>query len=352
MFGIILSIIAVFSLFILLNLVQTGSGFKFRLRFRSILSLFGLIFILLSMINTVEGNAQGIVYNPLSGGIQEESIGEGLHFLNPLAEVYSVSTKLREETFEVTAQTGKIEKLNDEGVLEETGGGQYATYEVTVQFRVERSDAVKFYRNFNGTTVEKSTIEARIREALQSTSVDYDIFSILKGSLNDVRAEAEIELKASLEELGISLEAFIILDVDAGADIEQVVADEAIAAKQKEIAIKEQEAALIRKETEKFEAEINAETVVIAATANAEAEQILKSVTANAIYTMYEGQFLDSDGNIDTVAKENFELNGVGEYLTITAISDIIIKQLYYDTWDGVLPEVLTSGETSILVTP
>ena len=151
-------------------------------------------------------------------------------------------------------------------------------------------------------------MEARLREALQSNSVEQDIFSILKGGLNEVRSGTEVDLQESLQELGVTVEAFIILDVDAGDEIEQVVRDEATAAKQKEIASKEQESELISQETKRLSAEIEALTVVIEADAQAEAQRILNSVTASAIYTMYEGQFLDDLGILDDALKLEFEL--------------------------------------------
>ena len=255
---------------------------------------------------------------------------------------------MREENYTVTAQTGKI--ITESG--EETGGGQWATYQVTIQYKVEVANAHEFYRKFGSDTIPTSTMEARLRESLQANSVPLDIYSILKGGLNEVRSATEVDLQLSLDELGITVEAFIILDVDAGDEIEQVVRDEATAAKQREIALKEQDATLIRQETEKLSAEIQALTVVIEAEANAEAQRILNSVTASAIYTMYEGQFLDNSGILDQVAKTEFELNGTGGYLTINEVSDIVVTQLYYDTWDGILPEVIAGDATGIILNP
>lgn len=348
----IFSVILFFFLFIILNIKKNSHKIYWSFSLKSLFSVLALLLIIPTCFTTVDANEVGIVYDPFNGGIQDISLGEGIHTKTPFQQVNTISTKLREETYVVQAQTGKIVKELDDGTYEETGGGQWATYTVTIQYKVENVNAFKFYKNFGGDVIPQSTVEARIREALQGNSVNYDIFSILKGDLNAVRSETEIELYESLLELGVTIDAFIILDVDAGDVIETVVESEATAAKQKEIAIKEQEAELIRKETDKLSATIEAETILIDATANAEAQQILNSVTANAIYTMYEGQFLDESGNIDDSAKDDFEINGVGEYLTISDISEIIIKQLYYDTWDGVLPTVVTDDSTGIIVSP
>ena len=351
MISVIFSIIAMIAIFIGLSLVKTGDGVRFRFSYRSFLSIFALLFILPSLFAQVNANEVGIVYDPLNGGIQDIALGEGLHIITPFQQVNTISTKLREDTFSVSAQTGKIVQIVD-GVTEETGGGQFATYQVTLQYRVEVANAHTFYRNFGGNTVAQSTIEARIREALQSNSVEFDIFTILKGGLNDIRLETELDLIVSLYELGITVESFIILDVDAGDIIEAVVEAEATAAKQKEIALKDQEAEVIRFNTIKLTTEIQAETVVIEATAQAEADRILSSVTANAIYIMYEGQFLDEVGFVDDVLKTDFEINGIGGYLTIQDISDVVLSQLYYNTWDGVLPTILAGDGVDILVTP
>ena len=352
MFSVIVSIILFFVLFIGFSLKRNSRGVYYSFSPKSFIAFAAFLIIIPSLFAQVNANEVGIVYDPLNGGLQETSLGEGLHIVTPFQEVKKISTKLREETYVVAAQTGKIIRDLEDGTTEETGGGQWATYTVTIQYRVEVANAHSFYRKFGGDTIPQSTIEARIREALQTNSVEQDIFSILKGGLNEVRSKTEIDLSESMLELGVTIDAFIILDVDAGDVIESVVEAEATAAKQKEIAQKDQEAALIRKETERLSAEIEALKVLIDADANAEAQRILNSVTANAIYTMYEGQFFDETGVVDQAIKTDFEVNGVGGYLTIQEISDIVVKQLYYDTWDGVLPGVVAGDGTDLIINP
>jgi regulator of protease activity HflC (stomatin/prohibitin superfamily) len=352
MFLFTVSILLFIGLFISLNLKRNSQRVYWQFSRRSFLSFFALLLVIPSCFSQVNANEVGIIYDPLNGGIQEIALNEGIHFKTPLQQVKTISTKLREDTYVVQAQTGKIVKQLEDGTFEETGGGQWATYTVTIQYKVEVANAHRFYRNFGGDVIPQSTVEARLREALQDNSVKFDIFSILKGGLNEVRSETELSLSDSLLELGVTIDAFIILDVDAGDVIEAVVEAEATAAKQKEIAIKEQEAELIRQTTQKLSAEINAERVLIDADANAEAQRVLNSVTASAIYTMYEGQFLNTEGDLNQNVKSDFEINGVGGFLTIKEIGEIIIKQLYYDTWDGVLPTVVAGESADIIINP
>lgn len=342
MFYILLSVVTVVFLYIALGFDYQTQPRRFRRQPRQLLAVFGFLVIFLGAFVTVNANEVGIVYDPLSGGLQEESFDEGLHFKAPWVTVTHISTKLRESSFEVYAQTGQIYDANGNP----TGGGQFVTYSVTLQYKVTVLEAYTFYKNFGSNVVPESTLEARIRESLQDKSTDYDVFSILKGALNDVRLDTEVHLRESLSDLGIYVDSFIINDVDAGTNIEQVVENEATAAKEKEIAIKEQEAALIREETERLKAEIQAEQLIIEAEAEAEAEALLKSVTVNAINIMYLGQF-------DTVEdQEAFEETGLGGYLTIQEVAEIVLEQLYYDTWDGVLPQVITGTDGLSIILP
>lgn len=338
---IIVSVIVFFIAFVGLSLERGANYVKFKYNGRSFLAVFAFLLIIPALFTQVNANELGIIYDPLNGGIQDESLNEGLHFKTPFQEVKKISTKLRENTFTVSAQTGIILREDENGDMVETGGGQYATYQVSIQYRVEVINAHTYYRQFGDEGIGVATLEARIRQALQSNSVNYDIFTILKGGLNDIRTETQEDLVVSLAELGITVEAFIILDVDAGEQIESDVRNEASAAKQIDIAEKELEAARIQ-----------AEKLIVETEAQAEAQKILNSVTVNAINDMYVSQFLDENLEIDEVAKSEFELNGTGGYLTVQDITDIVIKQLYYDTWDGILPEVLTGSDTSIIISP
>ncbi len=341
MIMIILSIVVFIIVFVGLSLERGANYVKWKFNKKSFLAFFAFFLIVPALFSTVKANEVGIVYDPLNGGIQDAALNEGLHFKSPVQEVKIISTKLREEQFTVTAQTGLIYRDNEEGEPEETGGGQFATYQVSIQYRVEVQNAHLFYRQFGSNEIPQATMVARVREALQENSVNSDIFSILKGDLNDIRLETEKALEDSLAELGITVEAFIILDVDAGEQIESDVRNEASAAKQIDIALKELEAARIQ-----------ADKLIVETEAQAEAQIILNSVTVNAINDMYISQFLDEDLEVDETLKLEFETNGTGGYLTVQEITDIIIKQLYYDTWDGILPEVITGTDTGIIINP
>lgn len=347
------SVFVVLVLFVLLGLKKGNirGQFDFKVNQRQMFALLGFLIIVFGCFTQVEGNEVGIVYNPLKGGIQDESLSEGLHVKAPWVQVYNISTKLREESFVLSAQTGVIYSENELGELEEVGGGQWVTYHVTLQYRVERVNAHKFYRSFGSTSSTISVVEARVKKDLQTNSAMYDVYTILKGGLVDVREGTETELSVSLTALGITVEAFTIADVDAGATIESAVEQEAVAAKEIEIAEQQQERAKVEAETAIIVANNEAEVAVIRAEAEAEAQAFLNSATVNAINNMYAGQFATLE---DKLAFEDEVALGttVAGYLTIQEISEIILSQLYYDTWDGQLPDVITGDDGLSIILP
>ncbi|HBT59440.1 MAG TPA: hypothetical protein DEA45_01295, partial [Acholeplasmataceae bacterium] len=123
---------------------------------------------------------------------------------------------------------------------------------------------------------------------------------------------------------------------------EEIIQNKAEAIQMIEIAEQEKQRAEVEALTAIIRAENEAEVAKIRAEGNAEAQIILNSVTVNAIKQMYVLQFEESQ---DTSTPE------VYGYLTIQEIAEIIVKQLYYDTWDGKLPEVITDG-TGIIINP
>jgi len=361
MFLIGLAIVLTIVVFIGLGFGPRTDGYnalEYKPRKRQFFAVFALLIIVFGMFTTVNANEVGIVFDPLKGGLQTDTFDEGLHLKAPWIKVHTVSTKLKEVNFEVFAQTGVITTMNDNNTpddisddfLEETGGGQWATYQVTLQYRIEAGNGYSYYKKFGKEGITEATLLARLTEALQANSVKFDIFTILKGKVNDVKGLTEIDLIESLNELGLTVDAFIIRDIDAGPAIELAVEEEATAAKAIDKAQKDLEAQEIKNKMLLAIAINNAEVEKAEALGTAEAEKILKGATANAIYTMYEGQFMNLDGSIDTVEKDDFELNGGEGYLTIEEISTIVLQQLYYDAWDGVLPEVVAGDACSFIL--
>lgn len=304
------------------------SNRKWKLNKKIFLAFFAFVLVLPGMIVKVEANQTGVIYDPFKGGVQTETLNEGLHFKSLFTEVKHVTTTNRTANLSVAGQT--FDAI-------------YAVFEITLVYYVDRTDASEFYQRTGSVTISPEQLNSLAKETLQSVTTQYDIYEILGNKLELVRAEFVTKLSTTLKSrYGVTVVSGSFDDIDAGSRIEEIIQNKAEAIQMIEIAEQERERALIESLTAIIRAENEAEVAKIRAEGNAEAQIILNSVTVNAIKQMYTAQFETGE---DTSTPE------VYGYLTIQEIADIIVKQLYYDTWDGKLPSVITDG-TGIIIQP
>lgn len=301
---------------------------NWHMQWRQTASLGAFLFLLVAAFTSISANEVGIVYDPFQGGIQNETLGEGFHVKSIFQKITKIST---------TNRTAEI------SIYGQTKDSIYAQFVITIVYKLESANAGVFYKATGNSDISDSQLNSVVKEALQSASIQYDVYAILGSGLEECR----LEFVNSLSELMNSRYSLTVVsasfdDIDAGTQIESIIQQKAEAIQQVEIAEQERAKAEVEAQTAIIRAENAAQVALIAAEANAEAQIILNSVTVNAINTMYLSQFKVGE---DTATP------AVYGYLTIQEISSIIIKQLYYDTWDGVLPTIITDPN-GIIVNP
>lgn len=299
-----------------------------------------LAFIILGLgaFTTVGANEVGIIYDELNGGVLQETYGQGLHAKSPFRHVTTISTTNRTAYIEVYSQT-------EDSI--------YAMFEITVIYSIETQNAGLFYRTTGTVDISTEQLNSIVKKNLQSITTQHNIFDIMGVSLEEVRASFRDVLSNDLMEIyHITLVSVSIDDVDAGTEIEQIIQDKAKAIQQIEIAQQEKAKQDVINETNRIKAETDAEIALIKAQSDyevaekqAEAQAVLNAAAVTAIQNMYEMQFEAPAIRVE------FETNGTGGYLTIQEVAEIVIKQLYYDIWDGKLPTIITDG-SGIIIQP
>lgn len=308
----------------------TGHGLKSFL-ILLLTPLVGIV-LLFGMFTSVGPNEVGVVFDQLNGGIQEKVLPQGFHVKSVFQRIITINTSNETRTIEMFGQSSDGNSVN---------------YEVSIVINVNGNDASGFYRRTNGKEISESQLNTFLLRSIQEVSSSYEVFDIVGGKLENVRSEVETQLRSILKEkYNLTLVSLTIGDVDVGPEIEAALRKKAEEKLKFEIAQQEKVRADIEAETALIRATNEASIIKLKAEANAEAQAILNSVAVNAINTMYSAQFIDND------AKLEFETNGVGGYLTIQEISDVVIKQLYFDVWDGKLPTVITDGNGGIIIQP
>lgn len=290
---------------------------------------FGVI--LLGSFTKVGANEVGIIYHDQKG-ILEEVKTEGFQFKSVFEHITVISTINKTALLKVNAQTSD---------------SIYAEFEITLTYKIDAQNAGRFYRIVGSKDITPEQLNSVIKESLQSVTTQYDIFQIMGGELETVRNEITNALQKNLSaRYYITVVSVSIDDVDAGTRVEQIIQEKAEAIQRIDIATQEKQKALIEAQTALLKAENDAKIAILKAEADAEAQAVLNGVAVNAIKTMYVGQFKADDERIE------FETTSKGGFLKIQEIAEIVVKQLYYDKWDGKLPTVITDGNGGIIIQP
>ena len=283
------------------------------------LGMLGMLLLLTGIFTRVGANQVGIVYDELNGGIQDETYGEGLHVKSIFETITEISTANRSASIVTTGQT------ND---------GQFATFELSIIYKINREDAGKFYRVTNGKDIPSEAMNTIVKACLQSSTIKYDIFALLSTELEAARLDFMQDLSLKLKEsYYITLVNVSFDEIDGGENVEAILQQKAEALQKIKVAELEANANLItaenQAEIERTLADAEAYAIRVQGEANGEA--------ASAYIAKVEGMI------------DNLHQN-LGSTMSYKECTDLVLSIIFYDTWDGKLPEVLTSDSLSGLI--
>ena len=289
------------------------------------LGLLGMLLTLSEMFITIQANEVGIVYHDF-GGLKDEVKKEGFQTKSIFEHITRISTANRTALISTAAQT--IDS-------------SYATFQITVVYKIEADNAGKFYRSTSSTEISNQQLSSLVKEALQSSTIQFEIYAILGDKLEAVRVDFTENLKQIMNErYSITLISTSFDDIDAGEKIENIIKNKAEALQQIEIAEAEKEKAEIEAQTAEVKA--NAEAVVQKIKAEAEAEIV--KIAADAEAYKVETEKTAITDMIDSIYQKNQAT------LTYEQCAEIVLQTIFFEKWDGVLPEVLTSDSLSSLI--
>ncbi len=318
-FSIIFVLILAAVIGVMVTAFKKAKGLKNSAYSLCLLSLIGFGVLLFGCFTSVGANQVGIIYDELHGGVQDETYGEGLHIKSVFEHVTEISTANRSASLRTTGQT------ND---------GQYATFELSIIYKIQKEDAGKFFRVTNDQDIHQEALNTLVKSCLQSSTIKYDIFELLSTGLETARIDFKDDLTDTLyDSYFVTVVDVSFDDIDGGTDVEAILQEKAEAEQKIKIA------------------ELAAQANLITAENQAEIEKTLADASAYAIKINGEAEgdaasaYIEKvEGMIDSLYQE---LSGSMTYKETT---DLVLSIIFYDTWDGKLPEVLTSDSLSALI--
>lgn len=305
-FGIITTIIIV-TLILISGKKKRGSN-----NTSIVLSIFigGLVFTsftLFSCIKVVHAGEVGIVYDYFRGGVQKETLSQGMHFRNPFVKIYKIDT---------TQQKLEFAPFNVQ-----TQDSEFANFTVEIKYRVPISNANKTFLEFKGMP-KPDMLQTDVQSAIKEFSINYNIYGILGGDFETLRTNAYDDLKDTLDEFGIEVIELNFKDIDAGDEIEKAIIQKGIIKQEKDQAEEKRQVAEIEQQRRLIEAETSKQEVIKSAEAEAEKMRIKAEAESEAIRLIQE-QLSTSPSYIDYIKWSN---------------------------WDGKLPEVIAGDSANMII--
>lgn len=250
----------------------------------ALLGIIPLAVFLLSMcIVYVPSNNVGIRWSAV-GGTSDKTLNEGIAIKSPIDKVFLIPTTVEERT---------IKKVNVQ-----TKDAQFVTSEVNVKFRVNQKDAFKVYKRYTTLdNLKQNIISNYAQKSIETVVTQYNVIDVLGAKKNEVYKMASKDLQEMLKSEGVELIQLTIKDMNAGDEIEKAIADEAVAKKRVETA-----------EQNRLKAKKDAQTKVINAKAEADANKILEKQLTNKILAQ---QWIKKwNGEVPKVSGDNKSMIG------------------------------------------
>lgn len=229
----------------------------------------------------------GVVYS-MNGGVQDELLTQGFHFVNPTKQVKEFTIGNEQLVLTKDSRDGSKE---DDSFMVSTADNANISVSFQMSYRFIQGQVVDTYKRFRGMSGEdivnnrvRTVLKAKISE-ITTFHTMMDIYSGDRGAINE---EITKFLNDELgEAYGIEVIDASIIDVHPDSQLQQTIDDRVKAMQRKQQAEAEQETIKVQNETKILEAEAAAKARQIEADAEAKANRtIAESLTDELLRKM------------------------------------------------------------------
>lgn len=250
----------------------------------------------------------------LFGEIDDNVLGEGWHFVNPMADIETIDCRVRRETEPQDAETVDTQ-----------------TVEVTLlsNWRPDPDKLPEIWRKW-GPDYAQRQLPLAYQEVLKSAVAKYKVSDLIK-QRDALKTEVESELTSWLAEDGIIVEGIAIGDIDFSDAY-----DQAIEAKQ----VAEQRTLQAQNELERARKDAERAQATAAGEANAVIEQARGRADSAVLAAKGEAEALKvrAEAQADYNAKVS------------ASLTPMLVQMEYLKTWNGALPATMLGGDTTALL--
>jgi len=181
-------------------------------RYRSVGRLIGLLFVLVGIIiaSIVQIDAGNIGVKVLFGSVQNDVLGSGLHFINPLLDVKTVDVKTQNYTMSGIHDEG--EKSGDDAIRVLASDGLEVTIDLTVLYRVVSTDAPKLLRE-TGLDFKDKIVRPITRTKIRDNAVYYQAVDLFSTKRDEFQQRIYKTIESDFKKRGLMLEQLLVRNI-------------------------------------------------------------------------------------------------------------------------------------------
>lgn len=257
----------------------------------------------------VDTGKVGVVYS-MKGGVKDETLSQGYHFINPLLKVKEFTIGNEQLILSKDKREGS---KGDDSFKVATSDDASISISFQMSYRYKPETVVDTYKKFKGMDGE-DIVEQRVKTVLKSKiseiTTDYSMMNLYSGNRSEINNKITEYLNKEFgSAYGIEVLDASIIDVHPDDKLKEAIDARVKALQEKQQAEAEQEKVKVQKETEKMQASADAEIVVTKAKAEAEANRLKSESITDELIRMKEAEAHMQHGFVtvqgaNTVVKE------------------------------------------------
>ncbi|MCW3089234.1 MAG: prohibitin family protein [Ferruginibacter sp.] len=172
----------------------------------------GLLFILLGIssacIKQIDPGEIGVKI--LFGSIQNDVLGSGLHFVNPLLDIDKLDVKTQNYTMSGVNDEGN--KSGDDAIKVLTSDGLEVTIDLTVLYRVVAADAPKLLRE-TGEDYRDKIVRPITRTKIRDNAVYYQAVDLFGSKRDEFQQRIYRTIEDDFKKRGLMLEQLLVRNI-------------------------------------------------------------------------------------------------------------------------------------------
>jgi regulator of protease activity HflC (stomatin/prohibitin superfamily) len=191
-------------------------------KYKSLFTLAGIVLIVIGVLTAgvrqIDTGHVGV--QKLFGEVKEDILYEGLNLVNPLIEVYPMTTKTQNYTMSSTVDEGQVKAADAITVLSQDG--LEVNIDLTILYKVIGTEAPKIVRTI-GLDYEAKVIRPTTRTRIREVAVYYNATDLYSAKREEFENKIKAKIEKDFAERGLILEQMLIRKIDLPKSVKESI---------------------------------------------------------------------------------------------------------------------------------